>query len=162
MPRAGPGGLLLLALAFAIAGTAWSGQMPGPPRSSQILLRLDGTMQASRQRGAYGFTVVSLGLLGSRPATRFLAVDEARTIGGNPGILGKNVLDAVRPYEPDFLVSGPAPLMERLYTAGDGDHVTIEGLVQVAARGFFVREAVVVPREPTTTTVPTSTTLPPP
>jgi hypothetical protein len=118
-------------------------------------------MQAGRERGPVGFMVLSLGLLGNRPATRLLAVTNARTIGGDPGVLAKDILDAVRPFEPDLLVRGPAPLLEKLYTAAAGEQVVIEGVVNVASRTLFLREALVIPLESTTTTVPTSTTLPP-
>jgi hypothetical protein len=118
-------------------------------------------LQTDRQRGVIGFTVLSLGLLGGHQATRFLAVTDARTVGGNPGVLAKNVLDAVRPYEPDLLVKGPAPLLEKLYAGVAGDRVTLEGLVNVASRTYFLREALLIPAAPTTTTtIETSTTLP--
>jgi len=153
---------LLVAIVASLAGDVRSQPRPSGGRPEQILLRLEGVMQAGTKRGAIGFTVVSLGLLGSRPATRFLAVEEARTIGGDPGVLGKDILDAVRPFEPDLLVSGPTALLERLYAAAAGDRVTLEGLVTVSSRRYFLREALVISPETTTTTVPTSTTLPPP
>ena len=152
--------LALVAILVGLAGGVRSQPRPSGGRPEQVLLRLEGTMQAERKRGAVGFTVVSLGLLGSRPATRFLAVEEARTIGGDPGVLGKDVLDAVRPFEPDLLVGGPTALMERLYGAAVGDRITLEGLVKVSSRRYFLREALVISPETTTTTVPTSTTLP--
>jgi len=150
----------LVAIVVGLPGDAGSQTRPSGGRPEQVLLRLEGTMQAGTKRGAVGFTIVSLGLLGSRPATRFLAVEEARTIGGDPGVLGKDVLDAVRPFEPDLLVGGPTALMERLYGAAVGDRITLEGLVKVSSRRYFLREALVISPETTTTTVPTSTTLP--
>jgi hypothetical protein len=160
VPRTTAPVALLLAV---LAGSAATAQLRSPGKPAQILFRLDGMMQADRQRGVIGFTVVSLGLLGNRQETRFLAVTDARTIGGDPGVLGKDILDAVRPFEPDLLVRGPAALLERLYIAAAGDRVSLQGLVNRATRTYFLREALVIPVEPTTTTtLPTATTLPAP
>jgi len=138
---------LLLALAVgAPAGHARSipgGPFPnvGPP----LLLRLEGALEASPDaaRGK-GFTVVSLALLGS-DEQRWLAVTEARTFGGDQPLSGKDVIDLVAPFRPNFLLAGPAELMSALRGVPPGARVRIEGLVDPGSRTYYLRR---VERDP--------------
>ena len=118
----------------------------GPP----LLLRLEGILaqDAARAR-AQGFTVASLGVLG-RPADqrRWLGVTDARTVGGDQAVDGKDVLNAVSPFTPNLLVAGPPAVVERLLAQPDGAHVVIEGLVDRASRTYYLRSIETAPASP--------------
>jgi hypothetical protein len=135
----------LCASGLASAQRIPSGPFPsvGPP----LLLRLEGTIEHSAEaaRGK-GFTVTSLGFLGS-DARRWLAVTKARTFGGDQPLDGKDVLALVAPFTPNFLVTGPRPLLDRLLEAPPGTPVRIEGLVDRGSRTYQLRT---VEREPET------------
>src|SRR5579875_1870952 len=117
----------------------------GPP----LILRLDGMVAARRERLPGAFTVVSLGLLdGRREARRWLAVTEARTIGGDNALLGRDVLERVAPLDPNFLVVGPPVLLARLRKAPPGTRLRLEGLVSVMSRTWLLRDVRVLPAPP--------------
>jgi len=107
----------------------------GPP----LLLRLDGVIEASADaaRGK-GFTVTSLGFLGT-DARRWLGVTDARTVGGDNALDGKDVLALVAPFTPNLLVAGPEELLRQLRDAPPGSHVRVEGLVDRGSRTYYLR-----------------------
>jgi hypothetical protein len=149
----------VVAIATLLGAPVFAQEQPVIGAARPIVFRLEGVLQARSERTAVGFAVVSLGLLGGKRETLYLAVTQARTIGGDPGVLGKDILDAVRPFEPDLLVRGPGPLLDRLHAAAPGDQVVLEGLVNRAVRTYFLRDVQVTPLEPPTTT--TTTSVPP-
>jgi hypothetical protein len=109
----------------------------GPP----LLLRLEGVVQpVDAPRTEDAFTVVSLGIGDAR---RGLAVTEARTIGGDQAVDGKEVLNMVAPFSPQLVVVGPPALVNQLRDAPAGTHVALEGLVSRAARTYLLREVTV-------------------
>jgi len=132
------GGLLLATPGHG--GVALPYPNVGPP----LLLRLEGSLAPTREAvRAYGFTTVSLGFLGGSDERRWLGVSEARTVGGDHPALGKDVLDAVAPFEPELLVTGPDALVLALRDAPDGTIVHLEGLVDRAARTYYLRRVTV-------------------
>jgi hypothetical protein len=139
----------VLALVLA-AGQAAAVVEPGMPNvGPPLILRLDGMVAARRERLPGAFTVVSLGLLdGRREARRWLAVTEARTIGGDNALLGRDVLERVAPLDPNFLVVGPPVLLARLRKAPPGTRLRLEGLVSVMSRTWLLRDVRVLPAPP--------------
>lgn len=107
---------------------------------------MEGTLGTERAKVG-GFTTVSLGFHG-QPADvrRWLGVEEVHPIG-DYGVLGKNVLDALAPFEPNLIVVGPPADAARLLAVPAGTSVTIEGLVDRASRTLFLR-----PLDPTAPT----------
>jgi len=104
-----------------------------------LLLRLEGVVSATREAAAEtGFTATSLGFLGTE-TVRWLGVTDARTVGADQFVLGKDVLAAVAPFTPNLLVAGPPELVGRLRTAPPGTRVVVEGLVARASRMYYLR-----------------------
>jgi hypothetical protein len=133
-------GVLALTILVARDGVA---QLPpplpnvGPP----LILRLDGVWQPTRAAArAVGFTVASFAFLGDEQArTLWLGVTEARTVGGDNPVDGKDVLNAVAPFVPNLLIVGPKDLVARLRSAAPGTRLRIEGLVDRGSRTYYLR-----------------------
>jgi hypothetical protein len=66
-------------------------------------------------------------------------VNEAKTVGGDQPLDGKDVLEQVEPFKPNFLVAGSDDLITRLRNATPGTHVRIEGLVERGSRTYQLR-----------------------
>jgi hypothetical protein len=89
---------------------------------------------------AGGFTVASFTFLGhGRDADRWLGVTEARTVGGDVPADGKDVLDAVAPFTPNFVASGDRAQVDELLALPSGTAIRIEGLVDRGSRTFLLR-----------------------
>ncbi|HLK91367.1 MAG TPA: hypothetical protein VKZ18_15825 [Polyangia bacterium] len=143
-------GLVLALAVLATAGRARAGIQPGLPNAGPpLILRLDGIITAHPHRADGAFTVVSLGLLGGRrDDRRWLAVTRARTIGGDNALLGRDVIEWVRPLDPNFLVVGPHALVARLRDAAPGTRVRIDGLASIMSRTWLLRSVQVLPAPP--------------
>jgi len=112
---------------------------PLPNVAPPLLLQLDGVVAGSRRPAERkGFTAVSLAFLGS-DARQWIGVNEARTVGGDQPLDGKDVLEQVEPFTPNFLVAGSDDLITRLRNATPGTHVRIEGLVERGSRTYQLR-----------------------
>lgn len=130
--------LVLAALATPLAEAAPpGGRRLGPP----LILRLDGVIAADRAEAArIGFTTASFGVLRADPEQRiWLAVEDARTVGGDNAINGKDVLESVTGYQPNFMLAGPKALVAQVTDLPVGAKVRLEGLVDRAARTFLLR-----------------------
>jgi hypothetical protein len=135
-----------LATALALVVTTASlvaaqAQIPLPNVRAPLILRLDGTLARDKATArAQGFTAVTLGFLDGGPAdVRFLAADDARTIGGDHPLLGKDVLNAVQPFDPNFLLAGPQPIVDQVRTLPGGTRIRLEGLVDPGSRVYYLR-----------------------
>lgn len=96
-------------------------------------------MTADAARAA-GFAAVSLGFLDDEtPRMRWLAVTEARTVGGDHPLDGKDVLAILSPLTPNLLVAGPTAVVALLGRAPAGARVRTEGLVHRASRTYYLR-----------------------
>jgi len=129
----------ILALLFATSAAAQDIPVPSPNVGPPLILRLDGIIAASRE-GAVGkgFAIVSFGF--SRSETRrWLAVKDARTVGGDNYLDGKDVLNILAPFDSDLLVVGPAELVGRVRDARAGTALRIEGLVDTGGRTYLLR-----------------------
>jgi hypothetical protein len=117
--------------------------VPTPP----ILLRLDGTIEPTPEAAAgKGFTVVSLGFPGrATDERRSLAAEDARTVGPDTALDGKDVLNMVAPVRPNLLVTGPKALVDQLLDAAPGTKVRTEGLVTRGSRTYHLRSVRVGP-----------------
>lgn len=116
----------------------------GPP----LILRLDGVIAPSKAatRGV-GFTAVSLGFQGKDVGReRWLAVTDARTVGGDYPLDGKDVLNLLAPFTPTLYLSGPPELAQRVRDLPPGTPVRLEGLVSRGSRTYLLR--LVEVREP--------------
>jgi hypothetical protein len=139
-----------IALVVCVLGSFWAATasagvgVPGPPFPNvraPLLLRLEGVLErtpaAARE---YGFTVVALGFLGTEDDDRrWLGVTDARTFGGDQPLDGKDVLKAVAPFTPNLIVAGPRPMTDRVRSLPPGTRVVLEGLVDRAARTYYLR-----------------------
>jgi hypothetical protein len=128
---------------LACAGAAAQLRPPLPNVGPPLLLVLDGVTEpsAAAARGK-GFAVTSFAFSGS-DARRWLGVTRARTVGGDQPLDGKDVLDAVSPFTPNFLVTGTPEIVARLRDAPPGARVRIEGLVDLGARTYYLRRVTV-------------------
>lgn len=125
-----------------VAAPAGASDLPLFPNiGPALLLRLEGTLApdwSTAKRS--GFTGTSLEVLGRSPdGIRYLGVDDARTVGGDQPVDGKDVLEAVSPFSPNFLVAGDAKLVEVLVGLPVGSRVRLEGLVDRGSRTLLLR-----------------------
>jgi len=142
-------GIVLAGLAVAmLARTPTTGTEPLPvPMQPPILLRLDAVIHptADAARGK-GFTAVSIAFPGHGiEARRWLAVEDARTVGPDQPLDGKDVLNAVAPLQPNLLVQGSDSLRAPLLSAPPGTKVRMEGIVNRGSRTYLLRRATVGP-----------------
>jgi hypothetical protein len=139
-PRRATLALLVLAAAVAAHAAPPLGRRLGPP----LILRLDGVVATSREEAArIGFTTASFGVLGDAASERiWLGVDDARTIGGDNAINGKDVLESVAGYEPSFMLTGAKALVAQARVLPVGTRVRLEGLVDLAPRTFLLHSVV--------------------
>jgi hypothetical protein len=139
-------GIAMVAVAAAAAaqvGVPPGGPLPnvGPP----LLLRLEGVFERPGAPAVEGaFTVVTVGFTG-RGDVRRLAVLRARTVGGDHPLDGKDVLALVAPFTPNFLVTGPAAMTDRVRDAPAGSRIVVEGLVSRGSRTYYLRDVSVDP-----------------
>lgn len=140
--------LLVVCLSLVVRETGANDiTSPSPNVAPPLLLRLDGVIEPSKEatRGV-GFTAVSFGFLGKEaPERRWLAVTDARTVGGDHPLLGKDVLDTLAPFTPNLLVTGPPELVRQLADLPSGTSVRIEGLVNRGSRTYLIRQIEVRP-----------------
>jgi hypothetical protein len=129
---------LLIVLCCAVAAAT---QIPAPRLGPALLLRLEGVLTTDRAAAdEAGFTATSFAFLGHGPeADRWLGVTDARTVGGDVPVLGKDVLDAVAPFNPNFIASGDADQVKALLALPPGTAIRIEGLVDRGSRTFLLR-----------------------
>lgn len=136
-----------LALVF-LATPADAGPLGWEPRlGPPLILRLDGVIATDRDEARrIGFTAVGFGVLGGEPGTRiWLAVEDARTIGGDHALLGKDVLDALAGYRPTLFLAGAKTLVARVTALAPGTPVRLDGLVDRGARTFLLRDVAADP-----------------
>ena len=142
-----------LALAAALAATLAAAPVAtAQPRgawpniSPPILLQLEGTIHdgAEAARKA-GFTMLSVGFYGY-DAQRYLGVDDARTVGPETALDGKDVLAEVAPLHPNLLVTGPPAMVRTLLDLPQGKRVRTEGLVMGGSRTYYLRSVEVDPK----------------
>ncbi len=133
--------LLLLAAVTPLPATEPPIVDVGPP----LILQLDGVVARSRAAAREGgLLAASFGWLGGAPGeTLWLGVDAARTTGGDHHLDGKDVLNAVAPFTPNLLVTGPPDLVAKLRDASPGTRLHVEGLVDRGARTYLLRRVVV-------------------
>jgi hypothetical protein len=135
------GALTLVAAAIARAEPPWP--MVSPP----ILLRLEGgfhqTAEAARKEG---FAVLSVGFEGREGVQRWFAVDDARTVGADTALDGKDVLADLAPLWPNMVITGPPAMVESVVRLPDGERVRMEALVRRGARTFYLRSVEPAPR----------------
>jgi hypothetical protein len=138
-----------LVLALLVTGPIGAHADWNPPltRMRPLILHLEGTMAPDREAAARsGFAAVSFGIKGKDPRLRcWLGVDEAYPLGDYP-VLGKDILDDVRMYDPNFFVAGSPDLVTRLLDQRSGTRVVLEAMADRASRTFYLRS--VNPIEP--------------
>jgi hypothetical protein len=141
MPRPRIAVLVALALQCLAISAAAQPPQPAPNLGPPLLLQLEGVLARTRPAAnAAGFTAASFVVLGEPSGTtRWLGVTKARTVGGDHPADGKDVLNALAPFVPNLLVTGPADLVARLREAPDGSSVRLEGLVDRSSRTYLLR-----------------------
>ena len=129
----------LLFAATAAAQHAPGIQGPAPNVGPPLILRLDGIIADSKEAAAgKGFAAESLAFSGSE-TRRWLAVNDARTIGGDNYLDGKDVLNILAPFDPNLLVVGPPDLVARVRDTPAGTPLRLEGLVDTGGRTYLLR-----------------------
>ena len=129
----------LLFAATAAAQRAPGIQGPAPNVGPPLILRLDGIIADSKEAAAgKGFAVESLAFSGSA-TRRWLAVNDARTIGGDNYLDGKDVLNILAPFDPNLLLVGPPDLVARVRDIPAGTPFRLEGLVDTGGRTYLLR-----------------------
>ena len=135
---------LLVSLLACTMGVAVASEFPGYRVSQPIILRLDGAFAADRDAArANGADAVTMRIAG---VERWFGVTKARTLGDRVP-LGRDVLEALRPTQPNLVAVGSAALVTRLADAGIGVPIQVEGLVSQGGRQFLLRH-VVAPAPP--------------
>ena len=136
-----------LIVALVAGDAAWGMPVgPGPfPSGGPVILRLEGVIEptpdASKRAG--GFTVASFAFLGDHSEeSRWLSVTDARTVGTDTAVDGKDVLEAVAPFEPNLLVAGTADVVADMRDAPPGTALRVEGLVEPGSRIYYLRSVV--------------------
>jgi hypothetical protein len=136
-----------LALALLLASPAGPHASVGVPpiRVRQLILHLEGTMASDRATAAtLGFQAVSFGVKGQDPLLRlWLGVDKAYPLGDYP-VLGKDILENVRMYDPNFFVVGSRDLVQKFVDVQPGARVVVEALTDRGSRTFYLRHVDVV------------------
>jgi hypothetical protein len=130
-----------LALALLLASPAGPRATVAPPiQVRQLILHLEGTMAPDRATAAtLGFRAVSFGVKGQDPRLRlWLGVDKAYPLGDYP-VLGKDILENVQMYDPNFFVVGDRELVRRFLDLQPGSRVVLEALVDRGLRTFYLR-----------------------
>ena len=129
------------ALALLVVATSASAQLgpPGVNVGPPLLVRIEGEIQPTRDAVKSGFTVVSLGFLDAGDGHRFIGVEDVRTIGGDQFVNGKDVLNALAPFDPMLVVAGPPEQAAALRRLPPGTAVRLEGLVDRASRTIHLR-----------------------
>jgi hypothetical protein len=129
-----------VALLFSIT-VASAIDQPSPRLGPALLLRLEGVLTTNRADAEKaGFTATSFAFLGhGKDADRWLGVTDARTVGGDVPVLGKDVLDAVAPFDPSFITTGDPNQVTSLLALPPGTAIRIEGLVDRGSRTFMIR-----------------------
>jgi hypothetical protein len=130
----------LLALVIA-CGTATAGRFP-PDVSIQppIVLRLEGTFVADREHARAGGADAVGMLLGDD--RRWFSARDARTVGGDPAVSARTILNALAPYG-EVMVVGDAALRSRLADAAAGAPIRVDGVIDRGSRTYLLREVLV-------------------
>ncbi len=136
-----------LIVALVAGDAAWGMPVgPGPfPSGGPVILRLEGVIEPTpdTSKRAGGFTVASFGFLGDHSEeSRWLSVTDARTVGTDIAADGKDVLEAVAPFEPNLLVAGTADVVADMQDAPPGTALRVEGLVEPGSRIYYLRSVV--------------------
>ena len=106
-----------------------------------IVLRFEGSFAADRERArADGADAVGMRIGENR---RWFSARDVRTVGGDPGVSARTILNALAPYD-EILVVGDASLRQRLAEASPGTRVRVDGLIDAGARTYLLRDVVVV------------------
>jgi hypothetical protein len=135
------GALTVVAVASARAEPPW------PLVSPPIILRLEGTFhQTADAARTEGFAVLSVGLSGREGVQRWFAVDDARTVGPDTPLDGKDVLADLAPLWPNLVITGPTAVVESAARVPDGARIRMEALVRRGSRAFYLRRLEPAPR----------------
>jgi hypothetical protein len=138
---------IALVATLAAASVAAAQQGPWPNISPPVILQLEGTIHDSPDAARKaGFTMLSLGFYGHADAERYLGVDDARTVGPETSLDGKDVLAALAPLRPNLLVTGPSAMVQTLLDLPQGKRVRMEGLVRGGSRTYYLRSVEVDPK----------------
>ena len=84
---------------------------------------------------------------GEDPRTHYLGATDARTVGGDNVLNGKDVLQIVAPFSPNFLLTGPPAMLERISRLPPHSRVVLEGLVTRGGRTYYLRSVEVKEEE---------------
>ena len=134
---------VVLALVFDVAGSRAAGPMPGIDLGPPLILRLEGVLEPTLEAArAAGNDIVSMQVLGGdgHATLRYLGATDARTIGGDNALFGKDVLAMVAPFNPNFLLTGPPAMLERVEQLAPHSRVVLEGLVTRGGRTYYLRK----------------------
>jgi hypothetical protein len=132
---------LLVLLACAPLALAVDGTPPAVLGGKPLLLRLEGDLHANlAQAREKSPDVATLGFLDGDGGKKFLGIEKARTIGADQGTFAKDVLNDLKPFDPNLLLTGPGDLLERIRNAPVGTRVVLEGLLDRGQHTYLLRD----------------------
>jgi hypothetical protein len=109
----------------------------GPP----LQLRLEGSFAPDREHAlAGGYDAIRMSIGGR---DRWFSARVARTVGGDQPRSGRDVLNALAPFQTSMRVVGSAGLVRRIDDAPDGALMSVEGLVDIESRYYLLRSVVI-------------------
>ena len=132
----------LAILAALIVSTAvYASDLPklnvGPP----LQLRLEGSFAPDRAHALAGGSDAIRMTIGRHD--RWFAARVARTVGGDQPRSGRDVLNALAPFETSMHVVGSSDLVRRIDDAPEGVPMSVEGLVDIESRSYLLRAVVI-------------------
>jgi hypothetical protein len=132
---------LLVATILCSIAPARASDLPrlnvGPP----LQLRLEGNFAPDREHAVAGGADAVHMTIGGHD--RWFAAWVARTVGGDQPRSGRDVLNALAPYQTSLRVVGSADLVRRIDDAPDGAPMSVEGLVDIESRSYLLRSVVI-------------------
>ena len=134
------GTLALLAMAVARADQPWP--LIAPP----IILRLEGSFHATADAARKeGFAVLSVAFSCQEGVQLWFAVDDARTLGPDMPLSGKDVLGDMAPLWPNLVIAGPPVMVESVVRFPDGARIRMEALVRRGSRISYLQSVAPAP-----------------
>jgi hypothetical protein len=111
-----------------------------PAERSAAQLRLEGSFAPTARTLAGGYDAIRMSIGGH---DRWFSARVARTVGGDQPRSGRDVLNALAPFETSMHVVGSADLVRRIDDAPDGVPMSVEGLVDIESRSYLLRSIVI-------------------
>ena len=131
----------LLALVIA-CGTANAERFqPDVSRHQPIVLRFEGTFAVDREHARAGNLDAVAMRFGDE--LRWFSARNVRTVGGDPPVSARTIMNALAPYGGEVVVVGDATLRRRLIDAAVGTPIRVDGMIVGSSRNYLLRDVAV-------------------